>query len=189
MIWLLLGMVLFLGMHSARMVAPDARLRFIDLRGMGAWKGLYGVVSLAGLILIIWGYGQARMVTPVLYVPPLWMAHVNLALMWPAFILLIASQFPAGRIKAAVKHPQVLGIKVWAFGHLLANGDVASLILFGGFLGWAVVNRIIWKRRGDPVYTDPSVKWDIIAAIVATVLYVWFVVQGHAWLIGVPVVA
>lgn len=189
MVWLLLGIVLFLGVHSIRMVAPGFRDRMIAERGEGVWKGIYSVAAVIGLIVLIWGFGQARMVAPILWVPPTWLAHINLLLMIPALIFFFAAPLPPGYMKRAVKHPQILGVKIWAFGHLLANGDLASLILFASFLGWAVWNRIAVKRRGDPVYENPAIQYDIIAAVIGLAVYVWLIVQGHAWLFGVPPVA
>ena len=187
MLPLIAGLVLFLGIHSVRMAAPGFRDGFIADRGEGLWKGAYSLVSLAGLVLLVWGYGQARLVTPQIWSPPTFMAHINLLLMWPALVLIVASQLPAGRIKAAVKHPMILSVKVWAFGHLLANGDLASMLLFGGFLVWGILNRIAVKRRGDPVFPAITVRNDMIALVIGTTLYVWILLHGHALLFGVPV--
>ena len=137
MIWLVAGLVVFLGVHSVRMLAPGFRDRMIARLGEGAWKGLYSLISLAGLVLLIWGYGQARPDAAIIYEPPVWTRHIAMLLMLFSFILLVASQIPAGYIKKAVKHPMVLAVKIWAFAHLLANGDLASLILFLAFLAWA----------------------------------------------------
>lgn len=189
MLILIVGLILFLGIHSVRMVAPGWRDGVIATRGEGIWKGIYSLVSLLGLVAIVWGYGAARQVAPVLYAPPQWLSHVTLVLMWPALILLVASQMPAGKIKKAVKHPMILAVKIWAFAHLLANGDLASLLLFASFLPWGVWNRIDVKRRGDPVFESVTVRSDIIACVVGTAIYVWLVVQGHAWLFGVAPVA
>ena len=146
---LVLGLVLFLGPHSVRIVAPGLRDGFVASRGEGPWRGLYSLVSLAGFALIVWGYGMARLEAPLLYEPPAWMKHINMALMFFSFVALAASQFPPGRIKAALRHPMLVAVKIWAFGHLLANGDLAALLLFGAFLAWAVLDRISLKRRGD----------------------------------------
>ena len=189
MIWLLAGLVLFLGVHSVRMVAPAFRDRMIAQRGEGAWKGIYSVLALIGFVLLVWGYGQARLVAPLLYEPPVWMKHIATPLMLFSMIFLVASQLPAGRIKKAVKHPMLLAVKIWALAHLLANGDLASLVLFLTFLGWAVWNRIAVKRRGDPVFETVSVRNDVIAVVAGTALTVWFIVQLHAWLIGVPLLS
>jgi len=189
MVWLVLGLVLFLGIHSVRMVAPGFRDGVIAERGEGAWKGIYSVVALIGFVLLVWGFGQARQVAPVLWTPPTFVAHINLLLMLPALVLLVASQLPAGYMKRAVKHPMILAVKIWAFGHLLANGDLASLLLFGAFLGWGVWNRIAVKRRGDPVFDAPKAMYDGVAAVVGTLIYLWLILQGHQWLIGVPPIA
>ncbi|MEM6463147.1 MAG: NnrU family protein [Pseudomonadota bacterium] len=190
MLIFLLGLILFLGMHSVRIVAPAVRDRIIAERGEDQWKGIYSLVSIAGFILIIWGFSTARYVGPVLYSPPLWMAHITLLLMLAAFIMLAVFGMPAGKIKAAVKHPMLIAIKLWALGHLLANGDIASVLLFGTFLIWAVADRISVKRRfapGDepPIETGP-VRNDVAAVVAGTVVYVLFVWRLHEWLFGVP---
>lgn len=189
MLLMIFGLVLFLGVHSARIAAPEARARFIAERGEGTWKGLYTVASIIGFVILVWGYGQARMTAPILYTPPVWMSHITLVLMVPAMILLVASQGPAGRIKAAVKHPMLLAVKIWALAHLLANGDLASLILFLAFLAWAVADRISEKKRLQAGITKPVVavssRADVIAVVGGLVLYVLFVWRLHLWLIGV----
>jgi uncharacterized membrane protein len=185
MIWLVAGLVVFLGIHSVRMVAPGFRDRMIARLGEGPWKGIYSLVSLAGLVLLIWGYGQARPDAAIIYEPPVWTRHIAMLLMLFSFILLVASQIPAGYIKKAVKHPMLLAVKIWAFAHLLANGDLASLILFLALLAWAVWNRIAVKRRGNPEFATVSVRNDFIAVLVGTALTAWFIMQLHAWLIGV----
>lgn len=190
MIWLIVGLVLFLGVHSVRIVAPEFRLSQIEARGLNAWKGMYTAVSILGFLILVWGYGQARMDPVVFWVAPAGMSHLVLLLMLFAMIFLVASQVPAGKIKAAVKHPMLLAVKIWALAHLLVNGDLASLLLFGSFLGWAVVDRISEKKRlragltSNPV--AGSVKWDIIAVVGGVALYVAFVIWLHRWLIGVP---
>jgi uncharacterized membrane protein len=147
MIWLIVGLVLFLGVHSVRIVAPEFRQSQIEARGLNAWKGMYTAVSILGFLILVWGYGQARLDPVVFWVAPAWMSHVVLLLMLFAMIFLVASQVPAGKIKAAVKHPMLLAVKIWALAHLLVNGDLASLFLFGSFLAWAVVDRISEKKR------------------------------------------
>lgn len=193
MLLFLLGLVLFLGIHSVRVVAPERRAAFIAERGHGAWKGLYSVASIVGFVLLVWGYGQWRLSAPILYTPPVWMSHVTLLLMVPAMILVVASQLPAGRIKAAVKHPMLLAVKIWALAHLLANGDLASLLLFLAFLAWAVIVRISEKRRLQAGITTPvvagSARNDAIAIVIGLVLYLLFVWKLHAWLIGVSPIA
>lgn len=184
MVLLILGLVLFLGIHSVRMVG-DIRANTIAARGENTWKAVYSVASIIGFIVLVYGYGQARQGAPVLYVPPTALQPVTWLLMWPSMILLVASQIPAGKIKAAVKHPMIVGIKVWAFSHLLVNGDLATVILCGSFLVWSVSNRIWWKRHGDPVPASVAVRNDVIAVVGGTIAYVAFVLWLHSWLIGV----
>lgn len=189
MIWLILGIVIFLGAHSVRILRPGLRSGFVAKHGEGRWKGLYTLVSIVGFVLLVWGYGQARQTAPILYTPPVWMTHLTLLLMIPAMVLIVASQLPAGRIKVATKHPMLLAVKIWAFSHLLANGDLASLILFLSFLAWAVADRISEKRRLQAGETKPAVarspRSDAIAVIVGLALYLLFVWKVHLWLIGV----
>lgn len=189
MIWLIVGLVLFLGIHSVRIAAPAFRQAQIDQRGLNTWKGIYAVIAIIGLVILIWGYGVARLDPVVFWVVPAWMSHVVALGMIPAMILLVASQVPAGRIKAAVKHPMLLAVKIWALLHLLVNGDLASLLLFGGFLVWAVIDRISEKRRlRAGITSNPvagPVKWDVIGVVGGLVLYVLFVGGLHKWLIGV----
>lgn len=190
MIWLIVGLVLFLGVHSVRIVAPEFRQSQIEVRGLNAWKGMYTAVSLLGFLILVWGYGQARMDPVVFWVAPAWMGHVVLLLMLFAMIFLVASQVPAGKIKAAVKHPMLLAVKIWALVHLLVNGDLASLLLFGSFLAWAVVDRISEKKRLQAGLTSNPVagpiKWDVVSVVGGLVFYVLFVIWLHRWLIGVP---
>lgn len=185
MIWLILGIVLFLGIHSLRMVAPRWRDDFLARRGEGAWKGLYSIISVVGLILLIWGYGQARMSAIVIYQPPFWIAHLSALLMWISLVILMASQLPAGRMKQLLKHPMVTAVIIWALAHLAANGDLASVLLFGSFLIWGVWNRIAVSRRPAPVFAKVSILWDIAAGIIGSALFVWFVAQLHEYLFGI----
>jgi uncharacterized membrane protein len=189
MLVLILGIVIFLGIHSVRILAPGFRDRQIAAGGEGRWKAIFSVIALVGLVLIVWGYSMARLTAPILYEPPVWMRHVNLLLMYFSFVILVASQMPPGRIKAALKHPMLVAVKIWAFGHLLANGDLAALLLFGSFLVWAVVDRISVKRRGETGPAPGPVTWDIAAIAVGTVLYGLFVWRLHEWLFGVPAIA
>ena len=149
MLMFLAGLVIFFGVHvfsAVRSRDPDKDLR--ARMGYGPFMGLYSVLSLIGFVLIIYGYGATRGLG-ILYNPPTWLAHINLVLTIPALILLVVSQLPAGYIKKASKHPMLLAVKLWALGHLLANGEINSVILFGSFLAYAVFDRIMVKRRGD----------------------------------------
>ena len=187
MTYLIVGLVLFLGLHSISIVARPTRDALLARLGEGPWKGLYSLVSLVGLVLIVIGYGAARQQPVVLYTPPAWLKHPALLLLAFVFPLLVAA-YLKGHIKAKVKHPMLAATKVWAFAHLLVNGTLADLLLFGGFLAWAVFDRIAVKRRPaakDAFAFEPKVMHDLIAIVVGLALYGWFVVQGHQWLIGV----
>jgi uncharacterized membrane protein len=183
---LIVGLLIFLGIHSIRIVAPEWRDRRIAAIGEGPWKGLYTLISLVGLVLVIWGYSRARAVAPVLYEPPVWTKHIAVTLMLFAFVSLAVSLLPAGRLKPALKHPMLVSVKIWALAHLLANGDVASLLLFATFLLWAVVDRISVKRRGEGVPVRGPAIWDFAAIASGALLYVLFVWRLHEWLIGAP---
>ncbi|MXN64439.1 NnrU family protein [Stappia sp. GBMRC 2046] len=189
MAYLVLGLVLFLGAHSLPMfAAAESGLR--TRLGEGPFKGIHSLISAVGIVLIVIGYGQARAAGPaLLYDPPVWMAHLVMLLMLPVFVLILSTYLP-GRIKAAAKHPTILAVKIWAFAHLLANGDAASVLLFGAFLGWAVADRISLKRRGKLGGVAPgegSPKNDITAIVGGLAVYALFVWQLHSWLIGVPI--
>jgi uncharacterized membrane protein len=183
---LVFGLAIFLGIHSVSIFAWRWRDAQVAQRGEKAWKGLYTMVSLAGFALVVYGYGLARQSPVVLYTTPTWTRHLALLLMLPVFPLLVASSFP-GRIKAAAKHPILLATKLWATAHLLANGNAADVLLFGGFLAWAVADRISLKRR--PARTVPGAPAgpanDAIVIVVGLAMYAVFLLWVHAWLIGV----
>ena len=183
---LILGLVLFIGVHSVGIFAPTWCDRMAAKFGEIPWKVLYAVVSLAGFVLIVWGYGLARQDPVALYAPPVWTRHLALLLMIPVFPLLLATYLP-GRIQSAVGHPMLVAVKLWAFAHLLANGNLADVILFGTFLAWAVADRISLKRRTAPsVPGAPAGKAnDWIALGAGLALYVAFLAGVHAWLMGV----
>lgn len=184
---LIVGLVLFLGVHSIAIVSPGLRGRAVQGMGEGAWKGLYALVSAAGFVLICYGFGLARQTPVMLYSPPLWLRHVALLVMLPVFPLLIAAYLP-GRIKTAAKHPMLAAVKFWALAHLLANGSLADVLLFGGFLLWAVMDRISLKRR--PVQavlrTAPPGPWnDAIAVVLGLGIYALLIGWAHVRLFGV----
>jgi len=183
---LVLGLILFLGAHSLSIINEPWRNRMHARFGENGWKGAYSVVSLLGFVLIIYGYGQARLDPVVVYAPPFWLRHVALLLLAPVFPLMLAAYLP-GRIKTATRHPMLVATKLWAFAHLLANGTLADVLLFGGFLVWAVADRISLKRRSvRPLPHLPAGKAnDLIALIAGLGLYVAFLIGVHAWLIGV----
>ncbi|HWH83414.1 MAG TPA: NnrU family protein [Burkholderiaceae bacterium] len=182
----LVGLVIFLGVHSVAIVAPGWRDAQVA-RHPGAWKGVYSLVSIASFALMIYGYGLARQAPLALWTPPAAMRHIALLLMLPVFPLLFAAYLP-GRIQRAAKHPMLLAVKIWATAHLLANGTLVDVILFGAFLAWAVLDRIAVTRRAVPraVPGAPaSAANDAIAVIAGLVLYALFVVWVHRRLIGV----
>lgn len=190
MLLLVLGLVLFIGTHL--FTAQRARRgRLIARMGENGYKLLYSAVSAIGLILMIVGFGEARAAGPVqVWDPPAALRHLALLINLPIFVLLAAAYLP-GRIKSATKHPMLLAVKIWATAHLLANGDLASIVLFGSLLAWAVVARIMAKRReaveGTPDRSGPA-RDDAIAVVVGLVAYVVMIVWLHPLLIGVPVI-
>ena len=188
MIVMVLGLVLFLGVHSVRVVADDWRAAQIAARGEGAWKGVYSLLSLAGLVLIVYGYGLTRTAPVELWSPPTWTRHAAALLTLVSFVLLAAAYVPGTRIKAAVGHPMVLGVKTWAFAHLLANGRLADVVLFGAFVAWSVVLYAASRRRdcrnGTRYVAGPASR-DAIAVVAGVLAWVAFAFWLHAWLIGV----
>lgn len=190
MIVFIAGLVVFFGVHVFSAVRSRAPGQDLKVRmGEGPYMGLYSLISLAGFVLIIYGYGLTRG-AGILYSPPVWARHINLALMLPALILVVASQFPAGRIKKATKHPMLVAVKLWAVGHLLANGEVNSVLLFGSFLAYAVFDRIMVKRRGDlgpGAETRLSMTADIASVAIGVALYLTVYLWLHPILFGVQV--
>src|SRR3954464_15474760 len=189
---LILGLVIFLGTHAFTMArAPRAAL--IARLGEGPYKGLYALASLIGVVLIAIGFGRYRAAGYIeVWDPPVWTRHLALLLMWPAWVMVVAAYFP-GRIKRTLKHPMLAGVKLWAFAHLLANGDLGSILLFGSILAWAIAARISVKRRsvvqdhGGPAAAPAGLRNDILAVAIGTAAYLGFAIWGHAWLIGVAV--
>ncbi|GGC59106.1 NnrU family protein [Marinobacter halophilus] len=183
---LILGLVLFLGVHSLSIANESLRDRLHASMGEAAFKVLYSLASLAGLLLIIWGYGAARLDPTVLYIPPTWLRHVSLLLLIPVFPLLFATYFP-GRIKAKIGHPMLAAVKLWALAHLLANGMLHDVLLFGSFLAWAIADRISMKRRTQrPIPALPASRAnDLIAIAGGLAVYVVMVMWAHRWLFGV----
>ena len=185
---LIAGLILFLGVHSVRIFADDWRTAQIAKIGPKAWKGAYTVASLIGFALIIWGYGLARQTPIVLYTTPTWARHSAALLTLASFILITAAYVPETRIKARVGHPMVAGVKVWAFAHLLANGNLADVILFGSFLIWAIFNYSAALRRDRAAnvgYVIGPMSRDVTAVAIGTVAWAVFTFWLHGWLIGV----
>lgn len=184
---LIAGLVLFLGIHSLVIFAPGAREGLVRKLGPNGWRAMHSLFSVLGLVLIFVGYGQARQAPVFLYTPPAWARHVTFALMLPVFPLIFAAYFP-GRIRAALKHPMLVAVKTWALAHLLSNGTLADVLLFAGFLAWAVANRISLKRRAPTlkVAATPRPRNDVIAVVLGLGLYVATLLWLHRLVIGMP---
>jgi uncharacterized membrane protein len=186
---LIIGLVIFLGIHTLTTLR-DTRAGLISRLGEGGYKGLYSLAAGVGLVLIIWGFGSYRSGGYIqVWDPPAWTRHVAMPLVWLAFIALVATYAPAGKIKGLLRHPMLVAVKLWALAHLLANGDLGSIILFGSLLAWAVWDRIAVKRRGD--LGAPRVAsfntGDAIAIVVGTLAAI-AMVYLHPIIIGVPIV-
>ena len=189
MLLLIVSLILFLGIHLIRVIAPGWRTSTIASLGESRWKLGYSLASILSLVLVVYAFGEARQQTGILYTPPVWMAHLASLLMLVAMICLVASLLPPGHIATRTKHPMVLSVKIWALAHLLANGETSSVILFAGFLAWGVVLRIALKRRerrGELVRKPfVSTRYDLLAVIIGLLVFLLFVWRLHVWLIGV----
>jgi uncharacterized membrane protein len=180
---LVLGLAVFFAIHLVRIAAPgfrDAQIAASENR----WKGIYTVISLVGLGLIIWGWHVYRPEAPEMYAPPEWGRHVTPLLVLVAFILIAAANAPAGYIRHYLKHPFLTGIILWSLGHLLANGDLASLLLFGSFLVYSVVDLVAVIPRGDPAPAVVRPRSDVIAIVAGAVIFAIFGLWLHEWLFG-----
>ncbi|MGG7519045.1 NnrU family protein [Allorhizobium undicola] len=184
---LILGLILFLGQHSLRIIAPDQRLRLMAQLGDGGWKIGYSLLSLLTLAVLIYGYAAAPVIN--VWYPPMGMNHLTVTLMLFASICLAASLLPAGHIATKTKHPLILAVKIWAFSHLASNGDLRSILLFAAFLAWGVIMRIALKRaeRAGAVTLRPfmSARYDFGAIGLGVVFWGAMIFRLHEWLIGV----
>jgi uncharacterized membrane protein len=188
MIILISGLFLFLGVHSIRIFADDWRLAQIKRMGAMPWKGIYSILSAAGFLLIIWGFGLARSTPLILWTPPTWTRHLAAALMLLAFLFLVAAYVPGNRLKAMVGHPMLIATKTWAVAHLLANGTLADAILFGSFLIWGIADFAVSRRRDRAAgvsYPAIGIGRDGLVIGIALVAFILFARYGHEWLIGV----
>ncbi|MFQ5563287.1 MAG: NnrU family protein [Parvularculaceae bacterium] len=181
-----LGLIVFFASHSFTALFRGARQRLVDRVGVIGYRGLYSVFALAGLVLIIIGWRDAD--TTALYTPPVWMRQVVYVLMLVAIILLVAAYAPKGRIAAATKHPMLAGLKIWAFAHLLANGEIRSVLLFGAFLAFGILDRIAVKRRGAPVPAAGPWRNDAIAVIMGAAIYAAIAFYLHRYIAGVALI-
>jgi uncharacterized membrane protein len=191
---LLIGLILFLGLHSVRVFAEPWRTATIARIGPLPWKGIYSVISIAGFVLLVWGYGQSRQQMP-LWDPPGWTRHVTALLMLPVFILFVAAYVPGNGIKRRLKHPQILSVKLWALAHLLSNGNLADVLLFGGFLVWAMVDFRAARGRDRAASPSPQPSPQrgegvrtAVCVVVGLLVYVAFAIWLHPMLIGVRVI-
>lgn len=189
MTYLILGILIFFGAHlfttfRSREPGKDLKARM----GPGPYMGLYSLISIAGFVLIVWGYGDARSAGGLGY-PPAGLRHLNLVLMPLAMIALAATYTPTGHIKKALKHPMLVAVKIWAFGHLLANWEWNSIFLFGSFLAYAVIDRIALKKRGDngpPADAPVNVMGDVGAVVIGLAAYAAILLWLHPLLFLVP---
>ncbi len=183
---MILGLLVFFGVHSVSIVAPAWRDATARRLGEGGWKLLYSVLSVVGFVLMIQGYAMLRLEPQIVYLPPVGLRHVAALLMLPVFPLLLAAYLP-GRLQRLAKHPMLVAVKFWALAHLLANGMLADVLLFGSFLLWAVLDRISLKRRADrprPMAPSSALN-DVIAVIGGLAIYGAFVMAWHQRLFGV----
>ena len=188
MAFLILGLVLFLGVHSTRIFAEGWRGATIARVGPMPWKGLYTVVSIVGFIILVWGFRMARADTLVLWSPPVWTRHIAALLMMVSFVLLVAAYVPHNSLKARLHHPMVLGVKTWAVAHLLANGVAADVLLFGAFLVWALLSYRAARQRdriAHTVYPPGNVVWTALTVAIGLVAWSVFAFFLHGPLIGV----
>lgn len=185
---LILGLLVFLGAHSTRIFADDWRAGVIERIGEKPWKGIISVVSLIGFVLVVIGYGEARQSPVVLWVPPLWTRHLALLINLVAFISLAAAYVPRNSIKARFGHPMVAGVKAWATAHLIANGNLADVILFGAFLVWSIFDFRTSRRRdraNGTIYPPGVLSNTLLTVVIGTIAWAVFMMVLHVRLIGV----
>ena len=185
---LIAGLVLFLGVHSTRVFADGWRTRFIAERGANTWKGLFALVSIAGFVLLVWGYGVARQQPVLLWAAPTWTRHAAALLTLPAFVLLVAAYVPGNGIKARLHHPMLLSVKLWALAHLMANNTLADGLLFGGFLLWAVLSFRAARRRdraSQVVYPQGRAGATAATWVLGLAAWAGFAFWAHGAWIGV----
>ena len=184
---LILGLVLFLGVHSIQIFASDWRRRQIARLGEGPWKGLYALASLIGLVLIVVGFGAARVNPVLLYAPPAWLRHFNSVFTLIAFVLVAAAYVPRNHFKQRIGHPMLAGVKAWALGHLLSIGMLCDVVLFGPFLAWAILDFAASRRRdraAGTLYPAGTLTGDILTVVVGIIVWAVVAFWLHLPLIG-----
>lgn len=186
---LIIGLALFLGIHSISIFALGLRNKLAQKSDNG-WKAFYSIISLAGLALIVLGYSQARQEPQFLFSLPVWVRHISATLMLPFFILFFAPYLP-GKISQLIKHPQLTAVILWALSHILVNGNLADVVLFGSFLLWAMTDRLSMNNRASrPISTLPKTGLnDVVLVVSGLGFYVGFVLYFHQWLIGIPLIS
>jgi uncharacterized membrane protein len=185
---LILGIVIFFGVHSVRIFADEWRSTQIAVRGQQTWKMLYSIASVVGIVLLVWGFAQTRKVPIALWNPPHWTYPITSVLVLVSFVLFAAAYVPGNRIKARIGHPMSAGVKTWAFAHLLSNGNLGDVLLFGPFFVWAIFAFAAARKRDritDTTYPVGPVSKDVTTVVAGIVAWVVFGFWLHAWLIGV----
>lgn len=188
MLTLVIGLFLFLGIHSVRIFADPFRTAFVEAQGVGKWKGLYSIISILGFVLIVVGYGQAKVENVVIWTPPLWTWHVTISLTLIAFVFMTSAYVPNNAIKAYLKDPMILGVKTWAFAHLISQGSLAGMLMFGCFLIWAIFDfKSCRARRAgiEAIEQNSSKLMTLMTLLVALALWVIMLFYGHALIIGI----
>lgn len=185
---LILGLLIFVGVHSIRLISPSWRDAQVARFGEHGWKGIYSVASLVGFVLIVWGYGIARRTPAILWMPPIGIRHLTALLVAVAFVLIVAAYMPGNRIKRTIGHPMMAGTAIWALGHLLANGTLDAVVLFGVFLVWGTVGVFVCRGRDRAAgmrYPAGTLSGDVKVVIVGLIAWAIFALVLHRWLIGV----
>ncbi|MGE5168966.1 MAG: NnrU family protein [Rudaea sp.] len=188
MLVLVIGLAVLLGVHLTGVLAPGWRERVVARIGLGPWKLAYSAASIVGLLLVIRGYGLARADPTVLWAPPAWGPHATTLLAVIAFVLIVAAYVPGTHFKSALGHPMTLGVALWALGHLLANGTLRALILFGAFLAWSIVTYAVRRgrdRAAGVTYPAGTVARDAVVLVVGVVAALAFAFWLHGPLLGV----
>lgn len=185
---LILGLVIFIGIHSIRLVAPAWRDAQVARFGEHGWKGIYSVASLIGFVLLVWGYGIARRTPTILWMPPAGIRHLTALFVAVAFVLIVAAYIPGNRIKRTLGHPMMAGTAIWALGHLLANGTLNAVVLFGAFLAWGAAGLLVCRGRDRAAgvrYPAGTPSGDVKVVVIGLVAWAIFAFVLHRWLIGV----
>jgi len=188
MITLIIGLLLFLGPHSVRIFAEDWRNRQIKQRGANVWSGIYSIISIIGFVLIVHGYSETRLNPTAIWVPPEWLKYIAAIVLLPTFVLLLAAYIPGTKIKALSGHPMSASVKLWGLAHLLANGNLGDIVLFGSFMMWAIFDYRASRQRDKKAgikYPASGISRDIVVSAIGIGLWIAFVMFLHEWLIGV----